>query len=47
MEYLIDAFIGAFRLIFSFDREIFTIALLSLRVAGTATVVALKGKPPC
>lgn len=46
MSYLIDAFTGAFRLILSLDREIFTIALLSLRVAGTATVVAtLLGVP--
>ena len=46
MAYLIDAFTGAFRLIFSLDREIFGIALLSLRVAGTATVLAtLLGVP--
>ncbi|TNF46472.1 ABC transporter permease subunit [bacterium] len=46
MEYLTDAFRGAFSLIFSFDREVFTIVLLSLRVAGTATVVAtLLGVP--
>lgn len=40
MDYIIDAFLGAFWLILSLDREIFTIALLSLRVAGTATVFA-------
>jgi tungstate transport system permease protein len=40
MDYIIDAFRGAFWLILSLDREIFSIALLSLRVAGTATVFA-------
>jgi tungstate transport system permease protein len=40
MDYIIDAFLGAFWLILSLDREIFSIALLSLRVAGTATVFA-------
>jgi tungstate transport system permease protein len=40
MDYIIDAFLGAFWLILSLDREIFRIALLSLRVAGTATVFA-------
>ena len=46
MTYLTEAFTGAFHLIFSLDREIFSIALLSLRVAGTATVMAtLLGVP--
>jgi tungstate transport system permease protein len=46
MDYIIDAFLGAFWLILSLDREIFSIALLSLRVAGTATVFAtLLGVP--
>ena len=46
MNYIIDAFTGAFKLIISLDREIFSIALLSLRVAGTATVLAtLLGVP--
>jgi tungstate transport system permease protein len=46
MTYLTEAFTGAFHLIFSLDREIFNIALLSLRVAGTATVMAtLLGVP--
>jgi len=40
MDYIIDAFLGAFWLILSLDREIFSIALLSLRVAGIATVFA-------
>jgi tungstate transport system permease protein len=40
MDYIIDAFLGAFWLILSLDREIFSIALLSLWVAGTATVFA-------
>jgi tungstate transport system permease protein len=40
MDYIIDAFRDAFWLILSLDREIFSIALLSLRVAGTATVFA-------
>ena len=40
MEYLINAFIGALRLLVNFDHEVFTIALLSLRVAGTATLTA-------
>jgi tungstate transport system permease protein len=46
MDYILEAFLGALRLILSLDREIFTIALLSLRVAGTATVLAtLLGVP--
>jgi tungstate transport system permease protein len=40
MDYIIDAFLGAFWLILSLDREIFSIALLSLRVAGTASIFA-------
>jgi tungstate transport system permease protein len=40
MDYIIDAVLGALRLILSLDREVFTIALFSLRVAGTATVFA-------
>ena len=40
MNYLLDAITGAIRLIFSLDHEVFTIALLSLRVAGTATLAA-------
>lgn len=46
MDYILDAFLGALRLILSLDREVFSIALLSLRVAGTATVCAtLMGVP--
>jgi tungstate transport system permease protein len=40
MEYIFDAITGAFRLIFSLDSEVFTIVLLSLRVALSATLVA-------
>ena len=40
MDYIIEAFLGAFGLILSLDREVFTIALFSLQVAGTATVLA-------
>ena len=40
MDYILAAFVGALRLILSLDREVFTIALLSLRIAGTATVLA-------
>ncbi|WP_089720132.1 ABC transporter permease [Candidatus Entotheonella palauensis] len=40
MDYIIDAFLGAFRLILTLDSEIFTIAWFSLQVAGTATVLA-------
>lgn len=46
MDYILEAFLGALRLILSLDREVFSIALLSLRVAGTATVCAtLVGVP--
>jgi tungstate transport system permease protein len=46
MDYIIDAFLSAFWLILSLDREVFSIALLSLRVAGTAIVFAtLLGVP--
>lgn len=40
MDYIIEAFLGALGLILSLDREVFTIALFSLRVAGTATLLA-------
>ncbi|WP_089935698.1 ABC transporter permease [Candidatus Entotheonella palauensis] len=40
MDYIIEAFVGAFRLILTLDREILTIALFSLQMAGTATVLA-------
>jgi tungstate transport system permease protein len=40
MEYIFDAITGAFRLIFSLDPEVFTIVLLSLRVALSATFIA-------
>lgn len=40
MENLIGAFAEALKLIVSFDSEVLTIALLSLRVAGTATLLA-------
>jgi tungstate transport system permease protein len=40
MDYIVEAFRGAIRLILSQDREIFTIALLSLQIAGTATLFA-------
>jgi tungstate transport system permease protein len=40
MDYIVEAFRGAIRLILSLDREIFTIALLSLQIAGTATLFA-------
>jgi tungstate transport system permease protein len=46
MDYILEAFLGALWLILSLDREVFTITLLSLRVAGTATVFAtLLGVP--
>lgn len=46
MTYLTDAITGAMRLIFTLDREVVTISLLSLRIAVTATVVAaLLGVP--
>ncbi len=40
MEYIFQAISGAFQLIFSLDREIFTIVWLSLRVALSATLIA-------
>jgi ABC-type tungstate transport system substrate-binding protein len=40
MDYIIEAFLGAFRFILSLDRKIFTIALFSLQVAGTAAAFA-------
>jgi tungstate transport system permease protein len=46
MDYILHALLGALRLILSLDREVFGIALISLRVAGTATVLAtLLGVP--
>ena len=40
MEYLAEAITGALQLIISLDREVFTITLLSLRVAVSATIIA-------
>lgn len=40
MNYILEALTGALTLIFTLDREVFTITLLSLRVAGTALVLA-------
>ena len=40
MEYLIGALTEAVKLIVSFDREVLSIAFLSLKVAGTATLLA-------
>lgn len=40
MDYILEAFIGAFWLLLSLDPEIFSIAWLSLRVAGSAAVCA-------
>ena len=40
MDYIIDAVLGAVKLIWSLDHEIFTIALFSLRIAASATVLA-------
>jgi tungstate transport system permease protein len=40
MDYLFEAISGAFRLIFSLDREVLIIVLLSLRVAVSATLTA-------
>ncbi|MFV2081558.1 MAG: ABC transporter permease [bacterium] len=40
MEYLIGALTEALKLIVSFDSEVLSIAFLSLRVAGTATLLA-------
>ncbi len=40
LEYLLDAITGAFQLIFTFDSEVVTITLLSLRVALSATFIA-------
>jgi tungstate transport system permease protein len=40
MDYLLDAVSGAFRLILSLDREVFTITLLSLRIAVSATIIS-------
>lgn len=46
MGYIIEALIGAFRLVFSLDPEVISIALLSLKVALSATfVAALLGIP--
>ncbi len=40
MDYLIGALTEALKLIVSFDREVLSIAFLSLKVAGTATLLA-------
>jgi tungstate transport system permease protein len=40
MDYILEAFSGAVWLILSLDREVCSIALLSLRIAGTATILA-------
>lgn len=40
MDYLIGALAEALKLIISLDREVLSIAFLSLRVAGTATLLA-------
>lgn len=40
MDYLIGALTEALKLIISLDREVLSIAFLSLRVAGTATLLA-------
>jgi len=40
MEYILEAIGGAFALILTFDSEVVTITLLSLRVAVTATILA-------
>ncbi len=46
MGYIIEALIGAFRLVFSLNPEVMSIALLSLKVALSATfVAALLGIP--
>ncbi|UCG38853.1 MAG: ABC transporter permease [bacterium] len=46
MNYVMEAITGAFRLILSLDPEVFTVTLLSLRVAVSATcVAALLGIP--
>jgi len=41
MELLIDGFLKAFGLLFSMDREVFSITLLSLYVSGLATFISL------
>lgn len=40
MDYILEAFRGAFWLLLSLDRDVYSIALLSLRVAGSAAVCA-------
>ena len=40
MNYIIDGFVKALQLIFSFDREVFSAVLVSLRVSCTAIVFA-------
>jgi tungstate transport system permease protein len=40
MDYFIDAITGALTLIFTLDREVITISLLSLQIAVTATFLA-------
>jgi tungstate transport system permease protein len=40
MDYLLEAITGAFRLIFTFDAEVLTVTLLSLRIAVSATIIA-------
>lgn len=40
MDYIIDGFMKAFQLIFSFDREVFSAVFVSLRVSCTAIVFA-------
>ncbi len=41
MDLLVDGFLKAARLLFSLDREVLGITLLSLQVSGTATLISL------
>ncbi len=40
MNFVVEGILQAFRLILSFDNEVFGIAMLSLRVSGTAVILA-------
>lgn len=40
MDYIVDGIVEAFKLLFSFDREVYRVVFLSLFVSGTATVIS-------
>jgi tungstate transport system permease protein len=41
MDLIVDGFLKAFQLLFSLDREVLGITLLSLQVSGAATIISL------